>query len=147
MFMTKYEDLIKQRRNKDSSVDEIAKKYKMNVTDVKIIQEWKEKYEKEHKLRQEAENEMVLIKGITITNSPELRAANSEINDLKNKIASLEDCLDSRDYTRQHDYQFLIDENRKLEQERNELLMDNKKLAQQVDDQVNRLRKAREAGL
>ena len=31
---------------------------------------WKEKYEKEHKLRQEAENEMVLIKGITITNSP-----------------------------------------------------------------------------
>ena len=59
--MTKYEDLIKQRRNKDSSVDEIAKKYKMNVTDVKIIQEWKEKYKKEHKLRQEAENEMVLI--------------------------------------------------------------------------------------
>ena len=39
--MTKYEDLIKQRRNKDSSGDEIAKKYKMNVTDVKIIQEWK----------------------------------------------------------------------------------------------------------
>ena len=108
---------------------------------------WKELYEKEHKLRQEAENEMVLIKGITITNSPELRAANSEINDLKNKVASLEDCLDSRDYTRQHDYQFLIDENRQLEQERNELLMDNKKLAQQVDDQVNRLRKAREAGL
>ena len=109
--------------------------------------DWKELYEKEHKLRQEAENEMVLIKGITITNSPELRAANSEINDLKNKIASLEDCLDSRDYTRQHDYQFLIDENRQLEQERNELLMDNKKLAQQVDDQVNRLKKAREAGM
>ena len=120
--MTKYEKLIKENN-------------------------WKEKYEKEHKLRQEAENEMVLIKGITITNSPELRAANSEINDLKNKIASLEDCLDSRDYTRQHDYQFLIDENRQLEQERNELLMDNKKLAQQVDDQVDRLRKAREAGL
>ena len=145
--MTKYEDLIKQRKNKDISVDAIAKKYKMSVMDVKTMQEWKEKYEKEHKLRQEAENEMVLIKGITITNSPELRAANSEINDLKNKVASLEDCLDSREYTRQHDYQFLIDENRQLEQERNELLMDNKKLAQQVDDQVNRLRKAREAGL
>ena len=101
--MTKYEKLIKENN-------------------------WKEKYEKEHKLRQEAENEMVLIKGITITNSPELRAANSEINDLKNKVASLEDCLDSRDYTRQHDYQFLIDENRQLEQERNELLMDNKNL-------------------
>ena len=34
-----------------------------------------------------------------------------------------------------------------LQRSRNELLMDNKKLAQQVDDQVNRLRKAREAGL
>ena len=55
--------------------------------------DWKEKYEKEHKLRQEAENEMVLIKGITITNSPELRAANNEINDLKNKIANLEDLM------------------------------------------------------
>ena len=91
--MTKYEDLIKQRRNKDSSVDEIAKKYKMNVTDVKIMQEWREKYEKEHKLRQEAENEMVLIKGITVTNSPELRAANNEINDLKNKIDDLEESV------------------------------------------------------
>ena len=47
---------------------------------------WKEQYEKEHKLRQEAENEMVLIKGITVTNSPELRAANNKINDLENKI-------------------------------------------------------------
>ena len=50
--MTKYEDLIKQRKNRDVSIDAIAKKYKMNVVDVKIMQEWKEKYEKEHKLRQ-----------------------------------------------------------------------------------------------
>ena len=115
--MTKYEKLIKENN-------------------------WKEKYEKEHKLRQEAENEMVLIKGITITNSPELRAANNEINDLKNKIADLEETLKSRDYTRQHDYQFLMDENRKLEEERNMLTIDNKKLAQQIDDQVDRLRKS-----
>ena len=115
--MTKYEKLIKENN-------------------------WKEKYEKEHKLRQEAENEMVLIKGITITNSPELRAANNEINDLKNKIADFEETLQSRDYTRQHDYQFLIDENRKLEEERNMLTIDNKKLAQQIDDQVDRLRKS-----
>ena len=91
--MTKYEDLIKQRKNKDTSVDTIAKKYRMSVMDVKIMQEWKEKYEKEHKLRQEAENEVILIKGITVTNSPELRAANNEINDLKNKIADLEESI------------------------------------------------------
>ena len=103
---------------------------------------WKEQYEKERKLRQEVENEIVLIKGITITNSPELRAANSEINDLKNKIANLEETVKSNDYFRDPDYQFLIGENNRLEQERNELLLDNKKLAQQVDDKINQLRRS-----
>ena len=67
-----------------------------------------------------------------------------QIGELQCEIA---ETLKSRDYTRQHDYQFLIDENRRLEEERNEVVMDNKKLARQVDDQVDRLRKAREAGL
>ena len=48
---------------------------------------WKKEYEKEHKLRQEAENEMVLIKGITVTNSPELREAKKEIENLKADLA------------------------------------------------------------
>ena len=61
---------------------------------------------------------------------------------LKNKIADFEETLKSRDYTRQHDYQFLIDENRRLEEERNMLTIDNKRLAHQIDDQVNKLRKA-----
>ncbi len=103
---------------------------------------WKEKYEKEHKLRQEAENEMVLIKGITVTNSPELRAANNEINDLKNKIANLEETVKSKDYWRDPDYKFLIEENHRLEQERNELLMDNKRLAAQIEDKIDQLRKS-----
>jgi len=89
----------------------------------------------------DAELETSLVKAIGI-NSPEMRAAKEEINDLKNKVASLEDCLDSRDYTRQHDYKFLIEENRKLEEERNMLTVDNKRLAHQIDDQVDRLRKA-----
>jgi len=95
---------------------------------------WEEKYKKEHKLRQEAEGETTIVKGIG-QNSPEMKAAKKEINDLK-------ETLKSRDYTRQHDYQFLIDENRQLEQERNELLTDNKRLAHQIDDQVNKLRKS-----
>ena len=82
----------------------------------------------------DAELETSLVKAIGI-NSPEMKAAQAEINTLK-------ETLKSRDYTRQHDYRFLIDENRRLEQERNEFLMDNKKLAHQIDDQVNRLRKA-----
>ena len=140
--MTKYEDLIKQRKNKNTSVDEIAKKYKMSVMDVKIMQEWKEKYEKEHKLRQEAENEMVLIKGITITNSPELRAANNEINDLKNKIADLEETVRSKDYFKDPDYEFLVNENHRLEQQYLEVIADNKKLAKQVTDKQDQLRKS-----
>ena len=111
--------------------------------------DWKEKYEKEHKLRQEAENEMVLIKGITVTNSPELRAANNEINDLKNKIADLEDSLNSKDYFKEPDYKFLVEENLKLrreitglEQEVLETKADNTKLAHQVEDKIDKLRKS-----
>mgnify|MGYP003144458393 CR=1 FL=1 len=95
---------------------------------------WEEKYKTEHKLRQEAEGETTIVKGIG-QNSPEMKAAKAEINTLK-------ETLKSRDYTRQHDYQFLVDENRRLEEERNMLLLDNKRLAHQIDDQVNKLRKA-----
>ena len=115
---------------------------KLSKKEIDYHRYWKEQYEKERKLRQEVENEIVLIKGITITNSPELRAANSEINDLKNKIANLEETIKSKDYFRDPDYQFLLGENNRLEQERNELLIDNKKLAQQVDDQINQLRRS-----
>ena len=82
----------------------------------------------------DAELETSLVKAIGM-NSPEMKAAQAEINTLK-------ETLKSRDYTRQHDYQFLVDENRKLEEERNMLIVDNKRLAHQIDDQVNRLRKA-----
>ena len=82
----------------------------------------------------DAELETSLIKAVGM-NSPEMKAAQAEINTLK-------ETLKSRDYTRQHDYQFLIDENRSLEEERNMLILDNKRLAHQIDDQVNQLRKA-----
>ena len=123
--MTKYEDLINQKANKKPiDIDAIARKYNMSVIDVKSIKQ----------MIHDAELETSLVKAVGM-NSPEMKAA-------RKKIEELTETLKSRDYTRQHDYQFLIDENRQLEQERNELLMDNKKLARQVDDQVDRLRKA-----
>tara|TARA_X000001382_G_C3093165_1_gene154182 strand:- start:85 stop:495 length:411 start_codon:yes stop_codon:yes gene_type:complete len=133
--------LIKQRKNKDISVDAIAKKYKMSVMDVKTMQEWKEKYEKEHKLRQEAETETILVKGIGI-NSPEMKAAKNEINDLKNKIANLEETVKSKDYFKDPDFKFLVDENHRLEQQYLEVMADNKKLAKQIDDKMDQLRKS-----
>ena len=45
--MTKYEDLIKQRKKKSTSLEAIFRKYKMNVGDVKNIQEEIEKAKKE----------------------------------------------------------------------------------------------------
>ena len=65
---------------------------------------WEQKYKKEHKLRQEAETETILVKGIGM-NSPEMKAAKQRIeelqkevdrikkenNDLYNRIANLTD--------------------------------------------------------
>ena len=74
------------------------------LKDNQIKESWKDKYDLEHRLRQEAETEMILIKGIGM-NSPEMKAANKKItelqsnldrtkkenNDLYNRIAQLND--------------------------------------------------------
>ena len=65
-----------------------------------------------------------------------------ENNDLYNRIADLTESSKSKDYFENPDYQYLIGENRKLEEERNELLTDNKKLAAQVEDKIDQLRKS-----
>ena len=90
---------------------------------------WNEMYEKEKKKRQEAENEMVLIKGITVTNSPELRVANSKIKELEEGLANALEVNES--------HQKL---NGKLQVRLTEVEEDNKKLASQVEDKVNQLR-------
>ena len=153
--MTKYEDIIKQKANKEPiDIDAIARKYNMSVTDVKKLKDDRGPLDLTRQIGElqceiaglktkihDAELETSLVKAVGM-NSPEMKAAKEEINNLKNKMADLEETLNSRDYTRQHDYQFLIDENLRLEQEKNEVVMDNKKLAQQIDDQVSQLRKA-----
>ncbi len=146
--MTKYENIIKQKANKEPiDLDAIARKYNMSVTDVKKIKDDRGPLDLTRQIGElqceiaglktkvhDAELETSLVKAVGM-NSPEMKAAKAEITELK-------ETLKSRDYTRQHDYQFLIDENRRLEEERNMLTVDNKRLAHQIDDQVNRLRKA-----
>jgi hypothetical protein len=115
---------------------------KKSTKEIDYHRYWKEMYDKEHKLRQEAEGELTIVKGISVHMSPEMRDAKAEIEELKNKIADLTEALKSKDYWRDPDYNYLIEENRRLETERNELLMDNKKLAAQVTDKVDQLRKS-----
>ncbi len=118
------------------------------------------------KRAQEAEGELTIIKGIGNT-SPEMKSLKSEVealkqqlytdrenyqkeldrikrenNDLYNKIADLTEVAKSKDYFRDPDYKFLIEENRRLEEEKNELLVDNKKLAAEIEDRVARARKS-----
>jgi len=73
----------------------------------------------------------------------------AEIEELKNKIADLEESLKSKDYFKDPDYQFLVEENldlrrriTELEQEVLETKADNMKLAQQIEDKIDQLRKS-----
>ena len=120
--MTKYEDLIKQRKKKSTSLEAIFRKYKMSVNDVKNIQDEIEKVKKEA--------DRLMMNKL------------AEIEDLKNRIADLKESLKSKDYFEKPDYKYLVDENRRLEEERNELLMDNKRLAAQIEDKIDQLRKS-----
>ena len=117
---------------------------------------WEEKYEKEHKLRQEAEGELTIVKTITIDSSPEMRDAKAMIKELRdsldrfkkennecyNRIADLTESLKSKDYFEKPDYKFLVNENHRLEQQYLEVIADNKKLAAQIEDKMDQLRKA-----
>ena len=68
--MTKYEDLIKQRKKKSISLEAVFRKYKMSVNDVKNIQEEIEKVKKEA--------DRLMIDKIT--------KYENEINELKSKV-------------------------------------------------------------
>ena len=70
---------------------------------------WKDMYEKEHKLRQEAEGELTIIKGIGNT-SPEMKALKEKNQELKKEIC--------------------------------ELRQDNRKLAHEIDDRMDQMRKS-----
>ena len=113
-------------------------------TEIDYHRYWKDMYEKEHKLRQEAETETILVKGIGI-NSPEMRDAKKNIeelqsnlertkkenNDLFNRIADALEVNES--------HQKL---NGKLQERLTELEEENKKLHDHLNKQVENARKS-----
>ena len=105
------------------------------------------------KRAEEAEGELSIMKGIETNRVKEAQARSNQLqdeldrvkrdnNDLHNKIADLTEVAQSKDYFRDPDYKYLIEENQRLEQEKNELLVVNKKLNREAEDKVDKMRKA-----
>jgi hypothetical protein len=112
---------------------------------------WKDMYEKEHKLRQEAETETILVKGIGI-NSPEMKAANLKIDEMRkeldrvklennNLFTRVADALEVNE-SHQNLNGRLRERVTELEQENIELHADNKKISRQIEDKLEQARKA-----
>ena len=108
----------------------------------KKFQNYKEMYEKEHKLRQEAEGEMTILKGIETNRvkeaqdrsnhlQDELDRAKKDNNDLYNRIAELSEVEESHRKM-----------NGKLQERLSEVEEDNKKLSHQIEDRLNKMRKS-----
>ena len=99
-------------------------------------------YDKEHKLRQEAEGELTILKGIETNRVKEAQARCDHLqkeldrvkrdnNDLFLRIAELTEVEESH-----------RNMNGKLQERLTEVEEDNKKLSEQITDQVDRARKA-----
>ena len=103
IFMTKVWDTL---RNKVKSIQELSKEFpnktyrelekyrdadrNEEAQQIFVEQEneelkWEQKYKTEHKLRQEAETETILVKGIGM-NSPEMKAAKQKIEELHKEL-------------------------------------------------------------
>ena len=63
-----------------------------------------------------------------------------KLAEAKQLIKTLQGQIQSLQYTKNHDYKFLVEENRRLEQELNETKADNNKLTQQINDMAGKLR-------
>ena len=97
-------------------------------TEIDYHRYWKEMYEKEHKLRQEAEGELTILKGIETNRVKEAQDALANALEVHESHQKLNGKLQER-----------ITE---LEQDNLELHADNKKISKQIEDQVERARKA-----
>ena len=98
---------------------------------------WKDLYEKEHKLRLEAEGETHLVKAVGM-NSPEMKEAKAKLKELEVGLANALEVNESHQKLNGK-LQMRLTE---LEQEIIELHADNKKLANQIEDRINQMRKA-----
>ena len=65
-----------------------------------------------------------------------------ELAEAKQLIKTLQGQVSSLQYTKHHDYKFLVEENKRLTAELGQVKDDNKKLTQQINDMADKLRDA-----
>ena len=62
-----------------------------------------------------------------------------ELAEAKQLIKTLQGQVSSLQYTKHHDYKFLVEENKRLTGELDQVKQDNKKLSQQVTDMIAKM--------
>ena len=65
-----------------------------------------------------------------------------ELAEAKQLIKTLQGQVSSLQYTKHHDYKFLVEENKKLMGDLDQVKMGNKKLTEQINEMANKLRDA-----
>ena len=106
---------------------------------------WKEKYNKERKLRQEAEGELTIVKGNSVHMAPEMRDAQKKITELQNSLDRFKkennDCYnriaEALEVNESHQKY-----NGKLQERLTELEEENKKMHDAINKKLDSARKA-----
>ena len=125
--LEKYRNADRQEEAQQIIIEQENEELKEN----QFTETWKDKYDLEHRLRQEAETETILIKGIGM-NSPEMKSLRSEVAALKQQL-----------HTDRNEYQNELD---RVKKENNDLHNKVAALLDAVDPAV-KIQKARESGL
>ena len=90
-FPNKTYNELEKYRNADRNEEAqqiITQQENEELKDNQIEESWKDKYDLEHRLRQEAEGETKIVKAIGM-NSPEMKAAKQKIEELQNSMDRL----------------------------------------------------------
>ena len=103
---------------------------------------WEEKYEKEHKLRQEAEGEMTILKGIETNRVKEAQARSNQLQDELDRVKK-----DNNDLFNRIADALAVNEshqklNGKLQERLTELEEENKTLHDTQEKRINNMRKS-----
>jgi len=125
-----YNELDKMRSEAGTCIMGEMRKDRQEDKEIDYHRYWKDMYEKEHKLRQEAEGETTIVKGIGM-NSPEMKTAQAKLKELEEGLANALAINES--------HQKL---NGKLQEGLTELEEENKKLHNTLNKKMDDVRKA-----